>query len=68
MLQRWQVIGNTVSDLTGPRFELQTYHSRDECVTAQPTDRFNNINIHFEFFKRAGSAISRLTVELNVQI
>ena len=37
MLQRWQAVGNTVSDLTGPRFEPQTSRSRDEDVTARPT-------------------------------
>ena len=40
MLQRWRAVGNTVSDLTGPRFEPQTSRSRDECVTARPTGRF----------------------------
>ena len=35
MSQRWQAVGNTVSDLTGPRFEPQTFHSRDERVTAR---------------------------------
>ena len=35
--QRWRAIGNTVSDLTGPRFEPQTFRSRDERVTAPPT-------------------------------
>ena len=39
MSQRWRVVGNTVSDLTGPRFEPQTSRSRDERVTAQPTGR-----------------------------
>ena len=39
MLQRWQVIGNPVSDLTGPRFEPQISCFRDERVTARPTDR-----------------------------
>ena len=38
MSQRWRVVGNTVSDLTGPRFESQTSRSRDERVTAWPTD------------------------------
>ena len=33
MSQRWQAVGNTVSNLTGPRFEPRT---RDERVTAQP--------------------------------
>ena len=27
-------VDNTVFDLTGPRYEPQTYRSRDECVTA----------------------------------
>ena len=39
MSQRWRAIGNTVSDLTGPRFEPQTSRSRDERVTARPTGR-----------------------------
>ena len=30
MSQRWQAVGNTVSDLTGPRFEPQISCSRDE--------------------------------------
>ena len=34
MWQRWQVIGNTVSDFTSPRFKPQTSRSRDERVTA----------------------------------
>ena len=38
--QRWRAVGNTVSDLTGPRFEPQTSRSRDERVTARPTGRF----------------------------
>ena len=36
MSQRWRTVGNTESDLTGPRFEPQTSHSRDERVTARP--------------------------------
>ena len=43
MLQRWRAVGNTVSDLTGPRFKPQTC-SRDECVTARPTGRSASIN------------------------
>ena len=35
--QRWRAVGNTVSDLTGPRFEPQTSRSRDERVTVRPT-------------------------------
>ena len=37
MSQRWRAVGNTVSDLTGPKFEPQTSRSRDERVTARPT-------------------------------
>ena len=37
MLQQWRAVGNTVSDLTGSRFEPQTSRSKDERVTAQPT-------------------------------
>ena len=35
MLQRWRAVGNTVSDLTGSRFEPQTSRSRNERVTAR---------------------------------
>ena len=40
MLYRWRVFGNTMSDLTGPRLELQIFRYRDERVTAQPPGRF----------------------------
>ena len=40
MSQRWRAVGNTVSDLTGLRFEPQTFRSRDERVTARPTGRY----------------------------
>ena len=39
MLQRWRAVGNTVSDLTGPRSEPQTYRSKDERVTARSPGR-----------------------------
>ena len=35
ILQRWRAVVNTVSNLTGPRFEPQTSHSRDGRVTAR---------------------------------
>ena len=35
MLQWWRVVGNTVLDFTGPRFEPQTSRSRDERVSAR---------------------------------
>ena len=37
MSQRWRAIGNTVSDMTGPRFEPQTSHSTDESIAVRPT-------------------------------
>ena len=43
MLQRYQAVGNTASDLTGPRFEPQTFRSRDERVTARPTGKLGQI-------------------------
>ena len=39
--QRWRVVGNTVSNLTGPRFEPETSLSKDEHVTFRPTGRSN---------------------------
>ena len=45
MSQRWRAVGNTVSDLTGPRFEPQTSRSRDKRVTARPTGRSSMIDI-----------------------
>ena len=32
MLQQWRAVGNTEPNLTGPRFELHTYRSRDKSV------------------------------------
>ena len=40
ILQRWGAIGNTISDLTGPRFEPQTSSSRDKRIIARPTGRY----------------------------
>ena len=36
--QRWRAVGNTESNLTGPRFESLTSHSRDECVIFYSTN------------------------------
>ena len=33
--QRWRIVSNTVSDLTGPKFEPLTFRSSDERVTAR---------------------------------
>ena len=41
MLQRWRAVGNTVSHLTGPRFEPQTSRSRDEHVTVRPPGKIH---------------------------
>ena len=38
-LQRWRAVDNTVSNLTGPRFEHQTFCSRNERVTTPLTGR-----------------------------
>ena len=54
MSQRWRAVGNTVSDLTGPRFEPQTSRSRDKRVTARPTGRF-----HWSFFNKFDSRSSQ---------
>ena len=42
MLQRWRAVGNTVSDVTGPRFAPQTSSSKGERVTTRPTGRSAN--------------------------
>ena len=39
MFQQRQAVGNTVSDLTGPRFEPQTFRSREERDTDRPPGR-----------------------------
>ena len=40
-LQQWRAVCNTVSNFTSPRFEPQTYRSKDESVITQPT-RWSN--------------------------
>ena len=37
MSQQWRPVGNSVSDLTGPRFEPQTSRSKNERITVRPT-------------------------------
>ena len=39
MLQWWQAVGTTMSDLTDLRFQPMTPRFRDERVTARPTGR-----------------------------
>ena len=45
-----RTVGSKVSDLIGPGFEPQTYRSRDERVTAQPTAEF--IAFEINLFKQ----------------
>ena len=42
LLQRWRAVSNSVSDLTGPKFESQISRSIDARVTARPTSRLNH--------------------------
>ena len=41
--QRWRVVANTVSDLTGPTIELQT--PRTDSNTSQQPGGLNNVSI-----------------------
>ena len=54
MLKRWRAAVNIMSDLTGPRFEIQTSCSRDERMSARPTGRCKSKiscdHIEFVFF------------------
>ena len=47
MLLRWRAVGNTASDLTGPRFEPQTSRFQDERVTAGSSDCFRKLVKNF---------------------
>ena len=48
MSQRWRAVGNTVSDLTGPRFQPQTSSAENERVAAQSTVRLESrANLRF---------------------
>ena len=40
MLQRWRAVGNTAPNLTGPRFESETFRSIDKRVTDRPPDLY----------------------------
>ena len=46
MLLRLRAVGNSVSDLTGPRFEPPTYSSRDERIATRPTGQLNYITLN----------------------
>ena len=66
MLQRFRIVGDTVSDLTGPRFELQTFRSRDERVTDRPTGRFNTIQKNRKSMTSKFLNISNVTLMNNL--
>ena len=52
MLQQRQAVGNTASDLTGPRFEPQTFRSREERDTYRPPVRCpTRIELGIIFYK-----------------
>ena len=52
VLQQLQAVGNTVSDLTGPRFEPQTFRSREERDTDRPPGRCpTRIELGIIFYK-----------------
>ena len=53
MSQRCQAVGNTVPDLTGPRFEPANYRSRDERGTYRATGRLGSV----------GQAVTRWSLE-----
>ena len=42
MPPQWRAVGNTMSALTGPKFELQISRSRNESVTARLTNQLSN--------------------------
>ena len=51
MPQQRRAVGTTVSELPGPRFELQTFRTRDECVIARPTGRSMFVYIISNFLR-----------------
>ena len=40
MSERWRAVGNTMSDLTGPRFESQTFRFRNKALSLDHFDLF----------------------------
>ena len=57
MLRRWRAVCNTVSDLTEPRFELQTFRYRDERVTARP---ISQLHVHMNCINFYTNKIQKL--------
>ena len=52
-------VGNTVSDLTGPRFEPQTSRSRDEHTTTSSTGHFQ--------FKQKNSWETKIIIKITTK-
>ena len=43
--QRWRAVGYTVSDLTGPGIEPQTFRADSDVLTTELADRSSLINV-----------------------
>ena len=65
MLQRWRAVGNTVSDMTDPKFESQTSRFRNQCVTAGPAFMMNQ-NFSLIIFPKPLKIAKVLTIFQNV--
>ena len=66
MLHQWQAVCNTVSDLTDPRFEPQTFRSRDEGITTQSTELTINSMLPFRQYCDSRLTFGKLAYTLNV--
>ena len=62
MSQRWQAVGNTVSDLAYPRFEPQTSCFKDERVSARPTGRLNHFSSDGQRYVSMAAALNRIFI------
>ena len=65
MLQRWRAVGNTVSDLTGPRFEPLSSRYRDERVSARPTQTKARPVSYFSLMSARTAGYSAVSYNLN---
>ena len=67
MLQWWRAVGNTVSDLTGQRYEPQTSRSRDDRAAARPTEIRNPYSL-LHPSRILGGNLNRLPPENPVRV
>ena len=65
MLQQRRAVGNTMSDLTGLRFEHQTYRYRDERVI--PLDQLYNFNDCKSFEQGVSNVAYQYTGIISIQ-